>query len=55
MVIIKDCQVILGYLFIDVINVLYDKGKDFINDKMTSSLATTILAIDNRFNCDLKD
>jgi hypothetical protein len=55
MVIMKDCQVVLGYLFIEVINVLYDKGIDFINDKMTSSLATTICVIDNCFNCDLKD
>jgi hypothetical protein len=51
----KDCQVILGYLLIEVINVLYDKGINFINDKMTSLLATTILAIDNCFNYDLKD
>ncbi len=55
MVIMKDCQVILGYLFIDVINVLYDKGLDFINYKMTSSLATTLFVIDNPSNCDLKD
>jgi hypothetical protein len=53
MVIVKDCQVILGYLFIEVINVFYDKGINY--DKMTSSLATTILAIENCFNCDLKD
>ncbi len=51
----KPYKVILGCLHIEVINALYDKGIDFINDKSASSLITKVFATDIFSNNDQKD